>query len=188
MLPLALDVAAWPILLAGGGEALRKRLALLDEAGAGALTVHAPDASADIRASARDRLVESWPTAAQIAATRVLFVAGLPLEQAAPMGQIARANRVLLNIEDERDWCDFHVPAIVRRGDLLLSVSTGGGSPAMAGYVRERLEVAFGPEWAGHLDAAAAYRTTLRAQGASYGDVLEATRMFIRQRVAPPGG
>jgi siroheme synthase-like protein len=49
---------------------------------------------------------------------------------------------------DDVPNCDWAAPAIVRRGDLVLAVGTGGVSPAVARLVRERLEAAFGPEWA----------------------------------------
>ena len=48
----------------------------------------------------------------------------------------ARAGGVLVNVEDVIGWCDFHNPSIVRRGDLLLTVSTGGQSPGLAARIR----------------------------------------------------
>lgn len=59
----------------------------------------------------------------------------------------ARANGQLLNVADDPDSCGFHVPAMVRRGDLTLAVSTSGKSPAVAAHIRERLEEEFGPEY-----------------------------------------
>jgi precorrin-2 dehydrogenase len=60
----------------------------------------------------------------------------------------ARARRVLVNVMDDVDACDWAAPALVRRGELVLAISTGGASPALARRLRERLGEAFGEEWA----------------------------------------
>ena len=70
-----------------------------------------------------------------------------------------------MNIEDVPHLCDVYVPAMVRRGALLLTVSTGGGAPAMAGAVRAALGQRFGPEWAAHLEELAERRQELRQAG-----------------------
>ena len=60
----------------------------------------------------------------------------------------ARALRVLVNVVDDIPHCDWAAPAVVRRGDLVLAIGTGGVSPAVARLVRERLQAEFGAEWA----------------------------------------
>ena len=55
---------------------------------------------------------------------------------------------MLVNVEDRPALCDFHSVAEVRRGDLLLTVSTGGASPGLAARIRARLAAEYGPEWA----------------------------------------
>jgi siroheme synthase-like protein len=60
----------------------------------------------------------------------------------------ARARHASVNLIDDIPNCDWAAPAIVRRGELLLAVGTGGASPALARRIRERLEDEFGPEWA----------------------------------------
>jgi precorrin-2 dehydrogenase/sirohydrochlorin ferrochelatase len=60
----------------------------------------------------------------------------------------ARARGVLVNVMDDVPNCDFAAPAVVRRGDLVLAISTGGRSPALTRRLRENLEARFGPEWA----------------------------------------
>jgi precorrin-2 dehydrogenase / sirohydrochlorin ferrochelatase len=65
----------------------------------------------------------------------------------------ARERGVLVNVMDDVARCDFAAPAVVRRGDLTITVSTGGRSPALARRLRERLERQFGPEWAEALEA-----------------------------------
>jgi len=59
----------------------------------------------------------------------------------------AQARNVLVNMVDDIPRCDFAAPAIVRRGDLVIAVSTGGRSPALARRLREELEIRYGPEW-----------------------------------------
>ena len=59
----------------------------------------------------------------------------------------ARAAGVLVNVMDDVPNCDFAAPAIVRRGDLVIAVGTGGRAPALAGRVRAELGERFGPDW-----------------------------------------
>lgn len=59
----------------------------------------------------------------------------------------ALARGVLINMIDDIPHSDWAAPALVRRGDLILAISTGGRSPSLARKLREELEVAFGPEW-----------------------------------------
>jgi precorrin-2 dehydrogenase/sirohydrochlorin ferrochelatase len=60
----------------------------------------------------------------------------------------ARDRGVLVNVMDDVPNCDFAAPAEVRRGELVLAISTGGRSPALARKIREELEWRFGAEWA----------------------------------------
>jgi precorrin-2 dehydrogenase/sirohydrochlorin ferrochelatase len=78
----------------------------------------------------------------------------------------ARERGVLVNVMDDVRNCDFAAPAVVRRGDLVLAVGTGGRSPTVARKVREELERRFGPEWSQALEAIAEVRErTLPALG-----------------------
>jgi len=64
---------------------------------------------------------------------------------------IARAGRtrgVLMNVIDDVANCNWAAPAVVRRGDLVIAIATGGASPALARRLREELEQRFGHHWA----------------------------------------
>jgi precorrin-2 dehydrogenase / sirohydrochlorin ferrochelatase len=59
----------------------------------------------------------------------------------------ARARRIWVNVVDVTPLCDFIAPAIIAQGDLQIAISTGGASPALARFIREKLEPQFGPEY-----------------------------------------
>ena len=59
----------------------------------------------------------------------------------------ARAAGVLVNVMDDVPNCDFAAPAIVRRGDLVIAIGTGGRAPALASRLRADLAARYGPEW-----------------------------------------
>jgi precorrin-2 dehydrogenase / sirohydrochlorin ferrochelatase len=64
----------------------------------------------------------------------------------------ARAAGVLVNVMDDVPNCDFAAPAIVRRGELVIAIGTGGRAPALASRLRAELADRFGPEWTELLD------------------------------------
>jgi precorrin-2 dehydrogenase / sirohydrochlorin ferrochelatase len=55
---------------------------------------------------------------------------------------------VLCNVVDDPEYCDFYYPAVVRRGDLQIAVSTNGQSPSLAQKLRQQLERQYGPGYA----------------------------------------
>jgi precorrin-2 dehydrogenase/sirohydrochlorin ferrochelatase len=60
----------------------------------------------------------------------------------------AQRRQSLCNVVDVPELCDFFYPAVVRRGDLQIAISTSGQSPLLAQRIRKRLEQQFGPEYA----------------------------------------
>ena len=60
----------------------------------------------------------------------------------------ARARGVLINVVDDIPNCDWAMPSIVRRGELVLAISSGGASPALTKKLRIELQERFGEEWA----------------------------------------
>jgi precorrin-2 dehydrogenase/sirohydrochlorin ferrochelatase len=64
----------------------------------------------------------------------------------------ARQRNILCNGVDDPEHCDFYYPAVVRRGDLQLAISTNGQSPALAQRIRRELEMQFGAEYGAWLE------------------------------------
>jgi precorrin-2 dehydrogenase/sirohydrochlorin ferrochelatase len=179
MYPVLVDLGRVPALLVGDGPAAARRLAQLDEAGAARLSVYAPCPGPELRAAAGDRLVERLPDAAEIAAARLLFLADLPAADAAALADLAAAAGVLVHAEDRPALCDLNTPALVRRGDLLVTVSTNGRSPTLARRLRQFLEQTLTAEWADRVARIGALRDRLRAAGASMDAVGRASEALI---------
>jgi precorrin-2 dehydrogenase/sirohydrochlorin ferrochelatase len=77
----------------------------------------------------------------------------------------AHQRNILCNVVDDPEFCDFYYPAVVRRGDLQLAISTNGRSPALAQRIRRELEVQFGPEYGAWLEELGNIRQQLFASG-----------------------
>lgn len=179
MLPIILDVTNLSIAIIGSGAQARRRLQMVDAAGAEFVQVYAEDATEEMRALAGDRLVESWPGEAEIARFHVIYVANVEDSLAEQFTAQGRAHKTLVNVEDVKPLCDFHVPAIVRRGDMLLTASTGGKSPGLARRLKTALEDKFPTAWEGRLDELSSLRDEWRAEGADFKQLIDRTNEVI---------
>ncbi|MBN9577932.1 MAG: siroheme synthase [Alphaproteobacteria bacterium] len=164
MLPIIFDPANSVVGLVGEGEGFARRRQMLGDAGICPIVL---DAGAGEGA---------------IAAVRLLFVAGLENGRAARLARLARHLGVLVNVEDVPALCDFHVPASVRRGNLLLTISTGGRVPGLSRTLREWLETRFGPEWQTYLDDLSVAREGWRAEGLPPPVVSQRTRERVSEK------
>lgn len=165
--PVLLDIAGKPVVVIGGGEvALRKVEGLLD-AGA-VVTVVSPQLHADLARLADERRV-SWLQReyrpGDLEGYKLAFVGTDDRSINATVTREGRERDVWVNAVDDPQNCDFIMPGIVRRGDLIVAVSTSGGSPAMARKMREELEAFLTEDYALLLELAAEVRGELRERG-----------------------
>jgi precorrin-2 dehydrogenase/sirohydrochlorin ferrochelatase len=182
MIPIVIDPEVTPLTLIGRGELACRRLEGLLAGGGGRLAVFSDRPSAELEALAGGRLQRRLPSPAELSEVRVLWIADLPLQEAAPLAALARELGVLVNVEDVRAWCDFHNPALVRRGDLLLTVSTGGRSPGLAARIRRQLAQSFGPEWALRVRQLGTRRELWRRRSRSVAELGRLTDALIDRR------
>ena len=93
------------------------------------------------------------------------------------IAQYCHAHNKLVNIIDSLEESNFTVNSTVQRGDLLLTISTGGASPALAKKIRQQLEEQYGPEYAVVLDI----MRTLRAEVMEKISDEEKRRTFLQE-------
>jgi len=82
--------------------------------------------------------------------------------------QEAQDRHILVNIVDDTPHCTFIAPALLRRGDLTVAISTGGKAPALAVRLREEFERALGQEYVRFLQLAGELREPLAARHADF--------------------
>jgi len=89
----------------------------------------------------------------------------------------AQQSGILINVVDVPELCTFYMPATVRRGDLVISVSTSGRSPAMARRIREEIESRFGEEYGELAEILGDMRDEIKAR---YPDIADRNRAYVR--------
>src|SRR3990170_4648140 len=152
--PIFLDIKGKSCVVIGGGNvAERKVLSLLD-AGAKVLVI-SPKLTPALKKLANKKKIGYCPKAYEKGNLKGFFLAySATNDQKVNRDVFNEAKRqgVLLNVVDVPELCNFIVPSVVERGDLLIAVSTSGKSPAMAKKIRKKLEKEFGHEYAVFLE------------------------------------
>jgi len=152
--PINLDLTGRQCACVGGGAVAARKVAALVEAGA-CVTVFSPTLTPALAQLARDGNIIHIAQLYQPGDIGAFFMVicatdDKQINQAA--AQEARRNGALVNVVDAPELCDFTVPAKISRGDLLITVSTGGKSPALAKKLRLELESHYGPEYGAYLE------------------------------------
>jgi precorrin-2 dehydrogenase / sirohydrochlorin ferrochelatase len=167
MLPLVLDLARLRLALIGEGESCLRRLRLLDEAGARDLAVYSALPAPELEDRAGARLARRWPTDEDLAQAQLVFIAGLDPDRRDALAKRAQAAGKIVHAEDAKLVTDIHVPAVLRRGDLAIAVSTSGKAPGMAVELRNFLGRLIGPEWRERLEEISGLRRGWMKAGAA---------------------
>jgi precorrin-2 dehydrogenase/sirohydrochlorin ferrochelatase len=173
-----IDLRGRDCLVVGGGSVAAEKVhGLLDcEA---RVTVVAPRIDEEVR-----RLpirIERRPFCADDLDGRLLVVAATDDRAVnASVSQAAQARSILCNVADDPELCSFILPAVVRRDPILVGVSTGGASPALAQRIRSDIAALVGPEHAALARKLAALRPWAKRTLPTY----EARRDYFQQLVA----
>jgi precorrin-2 dehydrogenase/sirohydrochlorin ferrochelatase len=164
-LPIFLDVTARECIVVGGGEVAARKVESLLEAGAH-VTVVSPQLSPALEAIVARSLVIHLDRRYQrgdLTGSALVYAATDDPELHRELAVEARALGIPINVIDVPELCTFISPAVVKRGDLEIAISTSGASPAFAARLRRKLEEQFGAEYALTLEVLRAARRRLHA-------------------------
>jgi precorrin-2 dehydrogenase/sirohydrochlorin ferrochelatase len=164
--PICLDVRGRRCLVVGGGGVGTRKAKTLLASGA-VVTVVTPAVSAPLADLIRtEPIVLKQKDYSSDDLKGMFLVVGATDDEKRNrhIAEDARTRGILCNIVDRPEVGDFILPAVVRRGDLTIGVSTSGKSPALAKRIRETLEEQFGPEYGVCLRLLGAARDKLLAR------------------------
>lgn len=150
LFPMFLKLQGRQCLVVGAGKIGEPKIQGLLETGA-RIRVVALTASAAVREWAREGKIELELRAFSADDLEGAFLAVVATNSRSLNERVyreAQRRGVLCNVVDVPDLCDFFYPAVVRRGDLQIAVSTAGQSPSLAQRIRQQLEKQFGPGYA----------------------------------------
>jgi len=171
--PIMLDLIGTSCLVVGGGRIAERKVRSLVQAG-GHVAVLSPDFT-DVLARmgqrgeivlVKERFSEAWlhdQIAAVLKACRLVIAATDSAEVNQAVCAAARRMGMFVNVVDQPELSTFIVPSVVRRGKLVIAISSGGASPSFARKIAREIEQSYGEEYELYLDFLSEFRLKIQA-------------------------
>jgi len=160
------DLVNTPCVVIGGGEVAARKVAALLQAGARPVVI-SPTLCKRLRSQVEAGQIDAMEREYQIgdlAGVRLVIAATDDPQTNETVWREAQAAGCLVNVVDDPPRCNFYVPATVHRGDLTLSISTGGKSPLLARRIRQALETQFDPSYGDYVELLGELRPRIQEQ------------------------
>ncbi len=164
--PIAIALEGRACLVVGGGSVAARRVTALLDGGA-SVTVVAPEVCAELLSLSGEIVVEARPYASSDSDGRSVVIAATD--------QPAVNSRVIADARERGIWAcdagsaefgDFVIPSTIRRGDLLISVTTGGSSPALSSRIRDEIAERYPARYADYVQLLGEARELVLTQAA----------------------
>ena len=161
--PIYVELHEQPCIVIGGGKIAEGKVEGLLTAGA-QVTIISPSLTSHLHTLVEQNKVAYISRTYQHGDLAGAFMVICATDQAEINHQVwqeASANRQLVNVVDDTPRCNFIAPAILRKGDLNIAISTGGKAPALAVRLKERLQKEIGPQYERFLELSGQLREPL---------------------------
>ncbi len=180
--PIVVDLRGKKCLVVGGGQvALRKVRSLLETSAN--VTVIAREIVPQLTQMKGVELIAREYNRGDVKGFTLVFAATDNHEVNKLVAEDAAANGIPVNVVDCPELCSFIVPAVVRRGDLLIAVTTCGKSPALSRRIREEIGARYGSEYELLVDLLGKLRPIAKSKFPSQKDREKALKRIIESDV-----
>ena len=184
--PICLDLAERPCVVVGGGRVAERKVSGLLSCSA-QVTVISPELTDELlqrHSEGSIRWIKREFCPGDLEQAFLVIAATDDEETQKQVYEEAAKHNRLLNVADVPRRCNFILPATLRQGDLTISVSTAGKSPALAGKLRMELEKRFGKEYRVLVDILGAIRPVILASGLSQSDNEQLFKQLLHDDMA----
>ncbi len=197
MFPLMLNLVGRSVFVVGEGDEAAARAKDLAAHGADPVVLFRPDAAVEEPPGPSQTGLSQagpshagpsqarWPTPDDFAryAPSLVFATTLPDDVRDLVIALARRGGALVHIQDRIEYCDFHLPARLRRGRLLVTVSTDGAVAGLSRLLRDHLgSHVFSEAWAERLEEIAGCRSLWKTQGLRAGALFAKIAGLVESR------
>jgi siroheme synthase-like protein len=167
--PVFLEMKDRPCVVVGGGTVAERKVEGLLAAGA-RVTVISPSLTPALAALKEEGRLHHIARRYRKGDLKGYEVAVVATDDGAVNAEVARegrsaSGRIWVNAADDPPNCDFILPSVIRRGDIVIAASTGGGSPALARRLREELEAFLDEGYAPLAELLQEVRREIRSRG-----------------------
>jgi precorrin-2 dehydrogenase/sirohydrochlorin ferrochelatase len=169
MFPIMLNLTELTVFVVGADDAASARARTLGEHGACKIV----------------RFTDALPRTEDFAVygPKLVFVSGLGAKARADVHRLAKAAGALVHAQDHIPLCDFHLPARLRRGQLLVTVSTDGAAAGLSRLLRDHLAACvFGEEWAARVEELTEARHAWKSRGMTFATLFQAIANHVAAR------
>ncbi len=164
--PLYIDLESKKCVVIGGGDVAERKVMSLIECGAD-VTVVSPQFTQRLAGLAEEGRITATGRGYEpgdIDGAALAIVATDNNELNRQVHQEAAKKNIPVNVVDVPELCSFIVPSTVRRGDLVISISTSGSCPALAKHIRKQLQDVFGNEYARYCEVLKDFRAEVNGK------------------------
>lgn len=158
--PLYIDLEGKKCVVVGGGDVAERKVVSLLECGAD-VEVISPEFTPELIRLAEEGRLEIKNREYKSGDLKGATLAIVATDSSAVNKEAYREaseNQIPVNVVDVPELCSFIVPSTVRRGDLVISISTSGSCPALAKSIRKQLQQLFGEEYDGYCEVLRNFR------------------------------
>jgi len=167
--PVFLEMKDRPCVVVGGGTVAERKVEGLLAAGA-RVTVISPELTPALAALEKEGRLHQIARPYREGDLEGYEVAVVATDDGAVNAEVAHegrsaSGRIWVNAADDPPHCDFILPSVIRRGDIVIAASTGGASPALARRLREELEAFLSEDYGPLAELLQEVRQELRSRG-----------------------
>ncbi len=148
--PVFLNLLGRKAVVVGGGKVAQRKVRALIPSGAD-ITLISPSLTKELRKNLSTGRIRHIPRQYRKGDLKGAFLVVAATDSAETNRKISKDAPALVNVVDVPEECNFIAPSVVKRGHLVIAISTGGASPAFSRAIRKELELQYGPDFSVYL-------------------------------------